>query len=179
MSGTIADLQNALEEAKGVIQERPVDKNSMDEAYMKLAEAISGLKLRGDKTELANAIEKSEEILENKGNYLEASISGLEDIVKQAKAVYDDVDAQQDAVSEAVKLLIEECMKARLMGDVDLNGSVDTKDSAKLLKYVAELEDLTDEQLQVADVNGDSKADTTDASKILQFKAEKITSCIQ
>lgn len=179
VSGTIADLQNALEEAKGVIQERPVDKNSMDEAYMKLAEAISGLKLRGDKTELANAIEKSEEILENKGNYLEASISGLEDIVKQAKAVYDDVDAQQDAVSEAVKLLIEECMKARLMGDVDLNGSVDTKDSAKLLKYVAELEDLTDEQLQVADVNGDSKADTTDASKILQFEAEKITSFIQ
>lgn len=60
------------------------------------------------------------------------------------------------------------------MGDVNLNGVVDTEDAAQVLKYNAELEELSEEQLDVADVNKDAAADSSDAGMILQYAAEKI-----
>ena len=65
-------------------------------------------------------------------------------------------------------------VQARLRGDVDRDGKVDTNDSAELLRYNAELSDLDAEQLDGADVNGDGVADTKDAVLILQYSAEKI-----
>ncbi len=40
-------------------------------------------------------------------------------------------------VGEAVKALVAEILKARLLGDVDGNGSVETQDAAEVLKYAA------------------------------------------
>ena len=73
---------------------------------------------------------------------------------------------------EALKKLIIEILEVRLLGDVDLNGVVDTKDAAKLLKYNAEKEELSEEQLQIADMNGDNLADSRDAVTILRYAAE-------
>lgn len=61
------------------------------------------------------------------------------------------------------------------MGDVNLDGNVDTEDSAEVLKAAAELGELTDEQHKAADVNKDGMADSKDAASILQYAAEKIT----
>ena len=79
-------------------------------------------------------------------------------------------------MGEALKKLIDEILKARLMGDVNLNGAVDTEDSAVLLQYNAELTELTDEQLEAADTDKSGAADSGDAAVILQFAAEKIVS---
>ena len=56
-----------------------------------------------------------------------------------------------------------------------MNGKVNTADSSKVLKSVAELEELTQEQHKVADVNGDGISDGTDATFILKYAAERIT----
>ena len=58
---------------------------------------------------------------------------------------------------------------------MDRNGRVDTKDTAVLLKYTAEMTSLDAEQLEGADVNGDGKVDTKDDVLILQYASEKIT----
>lgn len=56
-----------------------------------------------------------------------------------------------------------------------MNGKVETADSSKVLKFVAELAELTEDQRKVADVNGDGNSDSTDAAAILQYAAEKIS----
>ena len=68
-----------------------------------------------------------------------------------------------------------EILKARLMGDVDKNGTVYTQDAAKILRFDAELETLTEEQYLAADVNRDRVSDSSDASVILTYAADIIT----
>lgn len=94
----------------------------------------------------------------------------------EARKVYDDVESDAGRIGEVLKRLMNEILKARLMGDTDLNGVVDTNDSAELLKYNAELRPFTEEQEQLGDVNGDGTADSGDAAVILQYAAEKIVS---
>ena len=93
----------------------------------------------------------------------------------EAQTVFDSDDADADTVSEILKKLIDEVLKARLMGDVNTDGAIDTEDSAEVLKSVVEISELTEEQGQVADVNGDGTADSMDAASILQYASEKIT----
>ena len=62
-------------------------------------------------------------------------------------------------------------IKARLLGDVDGNGAVDSADSAQVLKYAAEAQELDDVQNKAADVNKDGAADSTDAAAILEQAA--------
>ena len=86
-----------------------------------------------------------------------------------------DDNAVQEVVDRVLETLTKECMEARILGDVDLNGTVDSADSALLLKYNAELTELTEEQCLVGDVNRDGVSDTADASAILELVSEKIT----
>ncbi|MEE0914053.1 MAG: leucine-rich repeat protein [Ruminococcus sp.] len=52
------------------------------------------------------------------------------------------------------------------IGDVDLSGRVDVKDATLIQSYIASLTTLTDEQLAVADVNGDSTINVLDATAV-------------
>ncbi|MBQ1553569.1 MAG: dockerin type I repeat-containing protein, partial [Clostridia bacterium] len=56
-----------------------------------------------------------------------------------------------------------------LMGDVNLNGTVDASDALIVLRYAMNLITLTDEQLAVADMNGNGKVDATDAVLIMRY----------
>lgn len=63
-----------------------------------------------------------------------------------------------------------------MLGDVDLNGSVDAADASMVLMAYALIStgrepDLTEEQLIASDVNCDEAVDATDASDILAFYA--------
>ena len=61
-------------------------------------------------------------------------------------------------------------------GDVDGNGKVDISDATAIQLYLAEMANLTDEQLAAADVNNDGKTDISDATQIQLFLAEIIDS---
>ncbi len=55
------------------------------------------------------------------------------------------------------------------IGDVNQDSSVDYLDAMLVLRYDAELDTLTDEQLALADVNGDGSVDSLDAILILRY----------
>lgn len=57
------------------------------------------------------------------------------------------------------------------LGDVNLDGKVNTSDARLALRGAATLETLTDQQVLAADVNKNGKADTSDARKILRVAA--------
>lgn len=60
---------------------------------------------------------------------------------------------------------------ALALGDVNLDGKVNTSDARLALRGAATLETLTDQQILAADVNKNGKADTSDARKILRVAA--------
>ncbi|MDD3277300.1 MAG: family 43 glycosylhydrolase [Lachnospiraceae bacterium] len=172
---SIANLKKALEAAKVINNNPQATEDQMKEAYNNLAAAMTALVRQANREELKNALDKAKEILKDASKYLNESLEGLQEAVDAAQAVYDNQEADQNQIGEVLKQLIQEVLEVRLMGDVDLNGTVDSEDAAKLLKYNVELEELTEEQMQIADVNKDGISDSSDAGSILQYAAEKIT----
>jgi hypothetical protein len=61
------------------------------------------------------------------------------------------------------------------LGDVNGNGIVNTGDAVVVLKYSAEMIQLSKEQKEIADVNGDNTVNTADAVLILKYAAGMIT----
>lgn len=172
---SVDKLTEALEAAKAVAGKDGATEEEQKTAYDALAKAMTELVRKANKDELKNALDKANEILIESDKYLADSVAGLQEKTDAAQTVYDNQEADQEAVSNALKDLIAQILKVRLMGDVNQDNKVDSQDAAEVLKYNAELGELTEEQLKVADVNADEKADSSDAGMILQYAAEKIT----
>ncbi len=172
---SVDQLTKVLETAKDVAANDQATKEEQKAAYDALAKAMTELVRKANKDELKNALDKANEIIAQSDKYLADSLVGLQEATDAAQEVYDNQDADQETVSNALKELIAQILEVRLMGDVNFDGTVDTQDAAEVLKYNAELEELTEEQLAVADVNTDTKADSSDAGMILQYAAEKTT----
>ena len=62
-----------------------------------------------------------------------------------------------------------------LMGDANDDGTVNTADAAYVLRYAADMIQLTDKQLSQANVNFDEGVNTADATLILKYAAGMIT----
>lgn len=172
---SVQRLKEALDRAKAVRDNTQASEPEISDAYNLLAESMTGLVRKANKTELRNALDKAAEILAKPEKYVESTISGLADVKAEAQAVYEDGEADADTTGEELKKLIAEILKARILGDVNLNGIVDTQDAAELLEYNAELKELSREQTEAGDVNRDAATDSSDASAILQYAAEKIS----
>ncbi len=173
---SVDQLTKVLETAKDVAANDQATKEEQKAAYDALAKAMTELVRKANKDELKNALDKANEIIAQSDKYLADSLVGLQEATDAAQEVYDNQDADQETVSNALKELIAQILEVRLMGDVNFDGTVDTQDAAEVLKYNAELEELTEEQLAVADVNTDTKADSSDAGMILQYAVEKMDS---
>ncbi|MEG2106429.1 MAG: dockerin type I repeat-containing protein, partial [Clostridia bacterium] len=59
------------------------------------------------------------------------------------------------------------------VGDVNLDGEVNTGDAALILRYLSKLCELDDYQLVLADYNEDNVVNSGDASSILNFLVSK------
>ena len=123
---------------------------------------------------MAAVIEKAEEILANANAYVTATVEGLEEILAQARVVYEDEDAVQEEVNEAVETLTQKITQARLIGDVNGDGEINTGDTTAVLRASAEIVVLSEYEAGSADVNGDGQVNTDDAALILQYAAERI-----
>ena len=174
-SGSLENLKDAIEKAEAVVEDQNRGESDISDAYANLIDAIIKLELKGNKAALKAMLVKANEVLADADAYAASTIEGLAEVTAKAQAVYDDDDAVQSAVNEAVETLTRKVAEARLLGDVDGDGTITTSDSAELLKASAELSTLSAEAEASADVNGDGAADTSDAALILQYAAEKIT----
>ena len=173
---SVKNLETALEKAKTTAGNSNPSQEEINQAYDDLAEALISLVRKAEKSELKNALDKANDILSEKENYVESTIANLKAVAEEAQAVYEKEDAGTSEVGETVKRLVQEILKARLVGDVNLDGAVDSTDSAEVLQYAAEYKELTEEQHKAADVNGDGVSDSSDAAQILQYAAEIIVS---
>lgn len=63
-----------------------------------------------------------------------------------------------------------------VLGDVNMDGSIDVIDASLILRYAANLNTLTDTQKAAADVNGNNSIDVIDASMVLRYAANLIDS---
>lgn len=172
---SVKNLEAALEAARTVAGNSEAASADQKEAYGNLAEAMTTLVRKSNKEELKNALDKADEILAEAGKYLESTIASLNTVTKEARDVYADPESDQNTTGEVLKKLVEEILKARLIGDVNLNGTIDMQDASELLRYSADADELTEEQIQAGDVNRDTASDSSDAAIILQFAAEKIS----
>lgn len=173
-SDSVQALKDALEAAKEAAAKKDATEQEINDAYNALAEAMASLVRVANKDELKNALDKAGEILANAGKYTDSSLEGLQEAKDAAQGVYDNDNATQEEIEEALKALINEILEVRLLGDVNLDEVVDSADAQALLRYHAELEELSEEQLDAADVNRDEAADSSDAGQILQYAAEMI-----
>lgn len=173
-SESLKNLENAIADAEAVIADADREDSDISDAYAGLIEAIMNLEMKGNKAALQSMLEKANEILANADAYVAGTIEGLADVVADAQAVYENDEAVQSEVNEAVEALTLKVAEARLIGDVDGNGAVTTSDSAVILRASVEMTSLSTEEAASADVNGDGVADTSDATLILQYAAEKI-----
>ena len=173
-SDSVQALKDALEAAKEAAAKKDATEQEINDAYNALAEAMASLVRVANKAELENALNKANEILTNAGKYTDSSLEGLQEAKDAAQGVYDNDNATQEEIEEALKALINEILEVRLLGDVNLDEAVDSADAQALLRYNAELDELSEEQLDAADVNRDDAADSSDAGRILQYAAEMI-----
>lgn len=170
---SVKNLEEALASAKSTINNDLSGTEELNQAYKDLAEAITSMKYKGNKEELKVVMDKAADILTNAPKYLSSSVEGIQQSIDAAKAVYDNTDAQQTEIDDAIAHVLAECMEARLLGDIDENGLVDTEDSAAILKYEAEKTSFSDRQKQIGDINQDHQTDTADAYEILMQCSEK------
>ena len=173
-SGSLENLKAAIERAEAVVADQDREQSEISDAYRQLVQAIMNLEMKGNKAALKSIIEKAEEVLADQDAYVESSIQGLEAVLAEAQKIYEDDDAIQSEVEEAVRTLTLKVAQARLLGDVDNDGKITTGDTAAVLRASAEIAELSGENAKSADVNRDGRADTKDAALILQYTAEKI-----
>ena len=153
-AASVEHLQAALEEARLTADDRDASEEQINAAYSTLAEAMTSMVRKADKSELKTALNKAAEILADTLKYVEESVAGLQAAADAAQEVYEKEEADTAEVGTAVKSLVNEILKARLMGDVDGNGIVDSADSAEVLSAAAEAQTLDEMQSLAAD--GDS-----------------------
>lgn len=175
-SDTVKTLQDIIAEAEGVIANGDRTQQEVSAHYEAVAEAICGLQLRGDKSALESVWNMADEILKSPGKYTASSLEGLQEAVDAVRPVYEDMDATGEEVNEAARLLTEQLVEVRILGDVNNDKNVDTSDTALVLKLSAELLNLEDMDRDAADVNRDGDVDTADAVLIQKFAAELISS---
>lgn len=175
-SDSVKALQDIITDAEGVIANEDRSQQDVSAHYEAVAEAICGLKLRGDKSALESVWNMADEILKSSEKYTASSLEGLQEAVDAVRPVYEDVDATGEEVNEAARLLTGQLVEVRILGDVNNDKNVDTSDTALVLKLSAELLTIEDMDREAADVNRDGDVDTADAVLIQKFAAELIGS---
>ena len=154
-SGSFKNLQDQIEKAEAVLSNTEREEDEIAKAYEELLQAIIGLERKANKAALQAVIARAEAVLASSDCYTASTLDGLEELLADAKEVYQKEDAVQQEVNEAVKSLTLKVAEARLKGDVDGNGKIGTSDSVLLLQYAAEMTVLDEISAESADVNGD------------------------
>lgn len=168
------NLEEAVAAAWDTLEDADREDGAIGQAYQKLAQAIRDLDMKGNKESLEAMIEKAEDMMAHASDYVESTIQNLAEALAEAQKVYEDEDAGQREVEQAVRELTEALMQVRLKGDVDGNGKVNTSDFMLILGYQVESRLLDESQLNGGDVNADGSVDTKDSVLMLRYISEKI-----
>lgn len=173
---SIAVLREAVNIGKTVAENQDATKEEIEKAIRTILEDIANLKIKVDKSELSNAIEKAESILGEEYRYIKSTLVGITAQLSTAKHAFSSEGSTQEEINGEAVALVKELMNVRLLGDVSGKGEVGTESARIVLSYISELEELDNLQMEAADTNRNQEIDTDDAVKILQYEAEMIDS---
>ncbi|MBS5113884.1 MAG: discoidin domain-containing protein, partial [Coprobacillus cateniformis] len=138
---TVKELEKVLEDVKAIYENETATQKQVDEAVKDLNAAIKGLVKKADKSALEEAINKVQEV--DKELYIEDTVKELEKVLKDVKAIYENENATQKQVDEAVKDL-----------NAAIKGLVKKADKKALEKAIQEVKAIdtklyTDETVEV------------------------------
>ena len=116
---SIAILQDAITNAQAVAINDDATTSEVTDAITNLANAIAGLENEAgvNKSALEYEIELVTEMIANLDDYVPSTVEGLADKLAAAQTVYDDANADQEAVDAAVSTLREARLNARTLAD--------------------------------------------------------------
>ena len=99
------------------------------------------------------------------------AISGTETVIGFAKAGVYDVNLNDIPFSKQPGKLIIGCL-AKLLGDANGDGLINSKDAIALLRFIVGLLNLSPQQMCAADMNKDGKTNSADVISILRKSVE-------
>ena len=107
---SVQTLKDVLAEAESISANADARQDEVDAVVTKLDSAITGLKEKPvapsvDKTELGKVIKRAEDVLKTNDRYTYSSIKDLEDELRKAKAVFDNDNATETEIQNAIENL--------------------------------------------------------------------------
>ena len=105
-SGSFKNLQDQIEKAEAVLSNTEREEDEIAKAYEELLQAIIGLERKANKAALQAVIARAEAVLASSDCYTASTLDGLEELLADAKEVYQKEDAVQQEVNEAVRLAL-------------------------------------------------------------------------
>lgn len=108
-------LEQAKDNAIAIIANENATQSEVDDAYEQLINALQGLqvKVEVNKNALGTNLTLAQNILDNASDYKASTISGLDDLVENARNIYKDVNATKKDVDDVNAALRIALMKAR------------------------------------------------------------------
>ena len=134
-------LQTAITAAQAVANNDDATTSEVTDAITDLASAIAALTPEAtiDRSALAHELDLVSEMLANIDNYVASSVTGLQDKLNDAQAVFDDAQASQDEIDAATAALREARLNARTKADVSaLEALIAMVNSLDLSAYTSE-----------------------------------------
>lgn len=112
---SVEALEQAMSDASTVIENENVTQAEVDEAYRNLMSALQGLKVKVEvnKNALGTNLTLAQNILDHASDYINSTIEGLDDLVKNATSIYKDANATKKDVDDINRALRIALMKAR------------------------------------------------------------------
>lgn len=136
-------FEKALAEAKTVSETVAVTQQQINDAWGELLDAIHYLDFQaGDKTELKIQLDIAAQIIEASEGLDPSSIEELKAVMEEAQKVYDNRDAMEPEITEAVENLKEAIDNVRHQADKSTLATVIAKaESIDLSEYIEEGQD--------------------------------------
>ena len=145
-------FEKALAEAKTVSETVAVTQQQINDAWGELLDAIHYLDFQaGDKTELKIQLDIAAQIIEASEGLDPSSIEELKAVMEEAQKVYDNRDAMEPEITEAVENLKEAIDNVRHQADKSTLATVIAKaESIDLSEYIEEGQDTFTAALESA-----------------------------
>ena len=145
-------FEKALAEAKTVSETVAVTQQQINDAWGELLDAIHYLDFQaGDKTELKIQLDIAAQIIEDSEGLDPSSIEELKAVMEEAQKVYDNRDAMEPEITEAVENLKEAIDNVRHQADKSTLATVIAKaESIDLSEYIEEGQDAFTAALESA-----------------------------
>ncbi|MEG1474879.1 MAG: discoidin domain-containing protein [Longicatena sp.] len=128
----------ACDIVKAVISNKDATEEEVQNAYDGLFKAMGELEVRIDKSTLRKQLDIAKVVLDNYDKYILSTVKGLQKVVDEANAVYENINATKEEIKVATDKLIVEMAKARLKADKSvLEDAMKAVDALDLNKYTS------------------------------------------